>query len=92
MKITITPIVTYQVKYDDISLGEFFLDESLATAHRLKSVNSDELLVLTEQKPGHVEVEASDILKAGTFEVYQASSSIVSSISRTKFKVVPIKK
>ncbi len=91
MKITITPIVTYQVKYDGKSLGEFCLDESLATAHRLKNINSDELLVITEKNSGHVEVEASDILREGAFEVYQASSSIVSSISRSKLKVVPIK-
>ena len=91
MKITITPIVTYQVKYDGKSLGEFFLDESLATAHRLKNINSEELLVITGKKPGHVEVEPSDILKEGAYEVYQASSAIVRSISQTKLKVVPIK-
>ena len=91
MKLTITPIVTYQVKYDGKNLGEFFLDESLATAHRLKNINAEELLVITEKKPGHVEVESSDVLKEGAYEVYQASSSIVSLISPTKLKVVPIK-
>ncbi|MEE9396795.1 MAG: hypothetical protein V3V31_07250 [Methylococcales bacterium] len=91
MKITITPIVTYQVKYDDKSLGEFFLDESVATAHRLRNVNSEELLVITEKEQGHVAVEPSDILGEGAYEVYKASPSIVNSVSRPKLKVVPIR-